>query len=257
MFVWFYPLFPVVGGLLAMFFIYMLGFKRFYWREFFMGLAILFICIGIQVLSYVQQIPLLPIVFDVRQEAAAMNITDPATISKMVLDRIYSKGILFIVGISLWAGFMAGIIQETLKYLWIRKSSYIKALNIGLGFGFAEALAITLLTFPTQVNYLYTASANIFLASAFLSIYERFASALFHVGLALFMLDMVKRSIGLIGLGLAIAIHGAVDSLAMLYQYLGEIEFLAVSEVLLIVTALILTLKIYGKALAELISSPT
>jgi len=54
MFAWLYPIFPIAGGLLAMFFIYMLGFKRFYWRDFLLGLAILFICLGIQLLTPIQ-----------------------------------------------------------------------------------------------------------------------------------------------------------------------------------------------------------
>jgi hypothetical protein len=252
MLAWFYPVFPVAGGLLAMFFIYMLGFKKFYWRDFMLGLAILFICLGIQMLTPVQQIPLLPVVFEVQREAVAMNITDKVTINRMVLDKIYSRGMLFIVGVALWAGFVAGVIQEGFKYLWVRKSNYIGTLNIGLGFGVAEAFAITLLTFPTQIMYLSTAPADIVLASVFLSVYERFAVAVFHIGVALYMLDMVRRGRGLLGLGIAIAIHGVVDSLAMLYQYLGKIEFLAITEVLVIVIAIVFVLKIYRKALTEM-----
>jgi hypothetical protein len=252
MLAWFYPVFPIAGGLLAMFFIYMLGFKRFYWRDFMLGLAILFICLGIQILTPIQRIPLLPIVFEVQREATTMNITDPVFINRMVLDRIYSKGMLFIVGVALWAGFMAGIIQESLKYLWIRRSNYIGALNIGLGFGVAEAFAVTLLAFPAQIQYLSTVSVDVLLSSAFLSVYERFAAAVFHVGIALFMLDMVRRGRGLISLGIAIAVHGVVDSLAMMYQYLGKIEFLSITEILLIALAMILTLRLYRKALTEI-----
>jgi len=62
---------------------------------------------------------------------------------------------------------------------------------------------------------------------------------------------MVRRGRGLIGLGIVIAIHGAIDSLAMLYQYLGRLEFLAVTEILLITVAIILALRIYRKALSD------
>jgi len=55
----------------------------------------------------------------------AMNITDPAIVNRMVLDKVHSRGVLFIVSVALWAGFMAGVVQESLKYLWVRKSSYV------------------------------------------------------------------------------------------------------------------------------------
>lgn len=86
----------------------------------------------------------------------AMNITDPAIVNRMVLDKVHSRGVLFIVSVALWAGFMAGVVQESLKYLWVRKSSYVGTLNIGLGFGVAEAFTVNSSNFP----YADTVSIN-------------------------------------------------------------------------------------------------
>lgn len=221
--------FPILGGLAGLILIRILGFKKFTGGEFLLGLVIFFISMIIQ--SPIQQLPML---YMGRSQEEIINF-------------ILSQGFGFILIVSLWTGFIAGFIQSGFKYIFARNKSYSAALNIGLGFGLTEAFYIGII--GTVASLMTVISAPIYMYG--ISAIERFSTTVFHIGSTMFIVEMFKKKRGLLGLLIIVIIHGLMDTLAALYQLIPSQALLIATEVSILIVALLLTLKLYKKAINE------
>jgi len=200
-------LFPIIGGLLAWFTIYLLGFKKQIWTAFLLGLAIFFLAMLVQ--SPIQQLPLL-----------AMGI--------MSNQDVLARGLLFTLATAIWLGFVAGLVQEGFKYVFIRGKDMRFALFVGLGFGITEVVMIV-------VNALIAAlllgkSLDAPPAAMLLSLVERYFAVLFHIGTTIFLAYAYNLGFGKRGLVAMVAIHTVVDSLVAYYQLTQNIALLYILE---------------------------
>lgn len=222
------PFFAILGATVAWLFIRLLGFKRYIAGELILGLVIFFISIIIQ--QIIQQLPLI---------TSGIKTTSD----------IVSKGVSFILLVSIYLGFVAGLIQSLFKYIFGKDKSYVEALNIGLGFGLTEAFTIALYQILSTI--LTGKVVDVSIVSCFVSVLERFSAVLFHVGSLLFLISFVKKKKGMIGLTILIFIHGTIDSLAVYYQLTMNNLVLLLVELIALVTGLFLTLFFINKAKIE------
>ncbi len=187
--------FPIAGGLLAWATVYFLGFKRQKWGEFILGVAALFIALILQ--NPIQQLPLL-----------GMGIRSNAD--------VLARGTAFVVGVSVWLGLVAGVVQEGVKYFLVKGKSLKTGLFMGLGFGVTEAFIIAV---KALAGALATGeSLNVPLGTAIISMLERYFVALFHVGTATYLAYAYREGYGKTGLLAIIGLHTAVDSMVAYYQ---------------------------------------
>ncbi|BAA30793.1 hypothetical protein [Pyrococcus horikoshii] len=166
--------FLIFGGILAWLFVYFLRLRRFYAGEFLLGLFIFGIAITIQ--SIIQK-------------------------ASLVWFNVHAKLL-----ISLWLGFLAGFIQEGIKYIFVKGMTPYKGAMVGLGFGIAEVILLAVVaTLAGSSNvplYLLVASAT-----------ERFFAVVFHVASTSLLASSNLR----IFLGV-FTVHGLVDTLASYSQ---------------------------------------
>lgn len=231
---------PILGGLAGLAFIRLLGFKRFTGGELLLGLVAFVISLIVQ--QPLQQLPLL-------LELLPAILNNPANVQSIIREFVRGLDPVSLATFALWLGFVAGLVQSLFKYLFAGKRGYRDALNVGLGFGVAEAffvgivgsIQVALFAAPTsQSLYVYALSAL-----------ERFLVTLFHAGSTLLLADMVKRGKGYLGFALVAAVHGSIDTLASLTQLMEGEMLLVATEVATASTGLILVLGFYGKAVRE------
>ena len=235
-------IFPIIGGLFGIIFLYLLGFRKFNLGDLLLGLVVFFISIIIQ--SIIQQLPIIHFVF-----SENILITNPIEIQTRIINYILNQGLLFISLLSIWLGFIAAIIQSGFKYIFIRNKSYSISMNIGAGFGLTEAFYIGINGFISQ--FLIGQQFNIPIYYYIISGFERFSVVLFHIGSTLYIFDSIKRGKGLIGFLIIVAIHGLIDFLAVFYQFTGNFIILISTEIIVLLIGLFLTLKLYKKAIEE------
>ncbi len=126
-------------------------------------------------------------------------------------------GVSNVAFIVLWTGFIAGLLQEVVKYYASRDKSQRKALYIGAGFGLGEALYVS------AVSVLGGGSV------AILSALERFLALLFHASTTVIFSKAYRRGWGRKALMILILIHWFVDSLAAYWHYSPSYLLLGVS----------------------------
>ncbi|MEM4717461.1 MAG: YhfC family glutamic-type intramembrane protease [Desulfurococcaceae archaeon] len=238
--------FPILGGLLGLGFLRLIGFKRFSGGDIILGLVVFFLSIIIQ--QPIQQMPILYIGFITSSLGELMTSGNVTIFQRRIIDYLYSHGLLYVLIISTWFGYIAGFIQTAFKYLFIRDKSYTASVNIGAGFGLVEAFYIGITGFISTIFTGYTVIAPIYYYA--LSALERFSTFLFHVGSALYLYNSWIRK-NRKGALVIIGIHGFIDTLATLYQFTADKALLIVIEALVLVTGLTLILKLYKSAIIE------
>jgi hypothetical protein len=231
-------IFPIIGGLFGIIFLRLIGFKKFNIGDLLLGFVVFFISIIIQ--SFIQQLPFIIYI---------SNLANPMEVQTKIMKYILSQGLLMILLLSIWFGFIAAIIQSGFKYLFIRNKSYSISMNVGAGFGLIEAFYIGISGLISQ--FLIAQQFNIPIYYYLISGLERFSVLLFHAGSTLYLFDSIKRRKGLIGFLVIVFIHGLIDFLAVLYQFTGSLIILVLTEVITLLTGLLLTLKLYKKAIEE------
>jgi len=249
----FYSIFPLIGGVATVVFVWLLGLKRFMAKGLIFGLLALLVSVMIQ--SPIQQLPIL-----VALVPRLTSITSFEELQQLIREFIENIGVAGILGLCLWNGFVAGAVQTGFKYLFISpilKKSYRGALSVGLAFGFTEAVLVAVLS-----PLLATTSPEIPLwVIAILSAFERFSAALFHTGTSLYIADATRRDTALRGVLVVITLHGSLDTVATLYQLtqtykvLDALIALIIAEiavVVLLLVGLLLTLKLRRRVLEEI-----
>jgi len=212
------PPFLIIGGLLAWLTLYFFGFKKTMWAEFILGIVIFFLALIIQ--QPIQQLSLLGLGITSNQD-------------------IVARGALFTIETAVWLGVVAGLTQEGMKYLLVRKRSLKAALFVGLGFGIIEVvfLVVTGIISAASIDRPLEAPLGV----ALLSLFERYFAVLFHVATTIFLAYAYTSGFGKQGLASMVALHALIDSIAAYYQltqssvamYLVEALF-AIATILLI-----------------------
>ncbi|MCC6013914.1 MAG: YhfC family intramembrane metalloprotease [Candidatus Verstraetearchaeota archaeon] len=231
-------IFPIIGGLFGIIFLRLIGFKKFNIGDLLLGFVVFFISIIIQ--SFIQSLPFIIYI---------SSLANPIEVQTKIMKYILSQELPMILLLSIWFGFIAAIIQSGFKYLFIRNKSYSISTNIGAGFGLTEAFYIGISGLISQ--FLITQQLNIPIYYYLISGLERFSVLLFHTGSTLYLFDSIKRRRGLIGFLVIVFIHGLIDFLAVIYQFTGSLIILILTEVIALLTGLLLTLKLYKKAIEE------
>jgi len=135
---------------------------------------------------------------------------------KTVEDIIY-RGIFVTLGAVFYMGFIAGIIQEVVKYVFLKRDNVNIGLHVGLGFGVAEL--VYLLIYAVVITVVFGSSSNNISSIWYLFPgIERFLVIIFHTVTAIYMALYGKN-----GLLVAIISHGAIDSLAACIQFYANI----------------------------------
>ncbi|WP_297089803.1 YhfC family glutamic-type intramembrane protease [Thermococcus sp.] len=221
--------FPILGGLLAWATLYFMGFEKQRWGEFVLGLAAFFIAMIIQ--NPVQQLPLL-----------GMGIKSNAD--------VIARGTVFVIGVSVWVGLIAGIVQEGAKYLLVKGKSLNTGLFMGLGFGITEVFVIA---GAALAGALATGKPlDVPLSTALLSMVERYFVVLFHVGTGIYLAYAYREGYGKTGLLAMIGIHTVIDSLAAYYQLTKSEPVMYTVEFITALAALGLLYYMIPKAKVEL-----
>jgi len=148
-----------------------------------------------------------------------------------------------------YAAILAGLFEELFRYFFMKKwekcrKSKTHVLSMGLGWGFLEALIIYVfsiiliaifLDLGTSISELpsYTSPLEFFI-SGLAGAFERWVATLLHVSLTFLVFQALKRKLYLY---LAIAIHAAVDFVAVTVAYLTQ--NIIVTELVITVFALV------------------
>ena len=144
-----------------------------------------------------------------------------------------------LIFLAVWAGFIAAIVQEPLKYYFSRDKGLKGALYIGAGFGLAEGiltLGIALISGG---------------AASPLAILERFLVLMFHASTTLFFAYAYREGWGKKALGTMVLIHGVMDSLAAYWKVAPSLGLLATIYIITALTAGIVLFTLIGKAKNE------
>ena len=252
-----YPVFPLVGGIIAVLFVWLLGLRRFTVSGLVFGaLAILF---SLVVQDLLQDLPLL---IALRSELA--GVTSVEEVQRVVREFLEGIGLAGVIGLCLWTGFVAGVVQTGFKYLFISIvlwKSYRGALSLGLSFGFTEAVIVAALAL-LLASILASETTPLWMAtlSGMVAAFERFSATLFHVGTSLYIAHTANQGAALRGVLAVTAIHGSIDTAAAIYQvgqaYQAVNTTIALAAagtaiVATLLTGLYLTLKYRRKVLEE------
>jgi len=250
-----FSVFPLIGGVAAVVFVWLLGLRKFTAAGLVFGALALVISVIVQ--NPIQQLPVI-----VALAPKLVSVKSFEELQQLIKEFMEGIGLAGVVGLSLWFGFAAGAVQTGFKYLFISpilKRSYRGALSVGLAFGLAEAVfvAVTSLlasaVIPEIPIWMIAASAA---ASAF----ERFSAALFHVGTSLYIADAARKGAALRGILIVTTIHGFIDSAAALYQIAQTYRVLDVLATIMLgeaavaaglVIGLLITLRLRGRVLEE------
>jgi len=228
-----YFIFPLIGGIAAAVFVWLLGMRKISTAGLVFG-ALAFIISVVVVQNWIRQLSI----------AVALAL------------RLQRLGVAGVVGLSLWLGFVAGAVQTLFKYLFISpvlKRSYRGALSVGLAFGLAEA-AFTAVLLLSVAAGIPGVSVRTIVASAVASALERFSATLFHVGTSLYIADAARRGAALRGVLTVIIIHGFADSAVALYQMTQAFTALVLAEVAVamgLLIGLLLAYELRGRVLEE------
>jgi len=251
-----YFVFPLIGGIAAVVFVWLLGLRKFTAMGLIFGVLALVISVLIQ--SPIQQLPII-----VALAPRLASVKSVEELQQLVREFVESIGVAGVVGLSLWLGFVAGAVQTVFKYLFISpilKRSYRGALSVGLAFGLAEAVFVAVLSLSAAAN-IPEIPVWMFAASAAASAFERFSTALFHIGTSLYIVDAARRGAALRGVLTVVITHGFIDTAAALYQttqmyrILDAFTALVLGEVAVVAgltIGLLLTLKLRGRVLEEI-----
>ena len=237
---------PIAGGLASIVLVRMLGFKRFTSGELVLGAVVFLASLVIQ-----QPIQQLPILVAVLPEI----VRNPGMAQAIVREFLESLDPYTLVLVALWFGFTAGLVQTSFKYIFIRNRRYSDALNIGLGFGVAEAFYVAIVGFILLIIGLAGAGEAPLHVYA-LSAAERFSATMFHVGSTLLLIHTIRLGRRIMGFTTVVAVHGALDTLAALTQLTRSPALLILTEILALAAGLAITLKLYRKAIEEPIEEP-
>jgi len=232
---------PIIGGLASIVFVRILGFRKFTGGEIVLGAVVFIVSLIVQ--QPIQQLPILA-------RTLPAILSNPAMAQTIIREFLKSLDLYTLVLIALWFGFIAGLVQTGFKYIFARNKKYSDALNIGLGFGVAEAFYVAIAGFILLATGLTGASGAPLHAHA-LSAIERFSASLFHVGSILLLIHAIKQDRRYMGFAIVVAVHGTIDTLASLTQLTGNPTLLALTEILALVAGLTMTLKLYRKAIEE------
>ena len=137
-------------------------------------------------------------------------------------------GVSNITFLVLWTGFIAGLLQEVAKYYASRGKSQGKALYIGVGFGFGEAIYVSLISMVSGGSVVV------------LSALERFLALLFHASTTVIFSRAYGQGKGREALTALILIHWFVDSLAAYWHYSPSYIILGVSYAVMLAVGLYL-----------------
>lgn len=208
--------FPILGGFLALFTFYILGFRKIGVAEIILGIILVAITLGIQPL--IQNAPFLAVGIRSNSE-------------------IIAKGTIFVVFASIWLGFVAGFFQESLKY-GLSKGKYLnEALFIGIGFGLGEAILVPALQ---AIQLATVGGVTPKLTTALVSMLERYLATLFHAGTTVVLAYSYKNGFGKKALLELSAIHGIIDTFAAYYQFRPSPVVLVITYALLLTVSLLL-----------------
>ena len=232
---------PITGGLASIVFVRMLGFRKFTGGEIVLGAVVFLVSLIVQ--QPIQQLPILA-------RTLPEILSNPAMAQTIIREFLKSLDPYTLVLIALWFGFIAGLVQTGFKYIFARNKKYSDALNIGLGFGVAEAFYVAVVGSIILASGL-TGASGVPLHAYALSAIERFSASLFHVGSTLLLIHAIKQGRKYMGFATVVAVHGTIDTLASLTQLTGNPILLAITEILALVAGLIMTLKLYRKAIEE------
>jgi len=250
-----YFVFPLIGGVAAVVFVWLLGLRKLSAAGLIFGVLALVISVLIQ-----RPLQSLPIIIALAPRLASVKGAEE--LQQLVREFIESIGLAGAAGLSLWSGFVAGAVQTGFKYLFISpvlKRSYRGALSVGLAFGFAEAVFAAVLSLLAATS-IPEVPAWMIAASAAASAFERFSVALFHIGTSLYIADAARRDAALRGVLTVTSIHGLMDTATALYQtaqtygVLDAFAALVLAEVAVaagLVIGLLLTLRLRGRVLEE------
>jgi hypothetical protein len=206
----------MLGGFLGFLMFYLMMF-RVRGKEFLLGFLLVLVVIIIQ--PIIQQAPF-----------QALNI-------KSSID-ILARGVIYIVLASLWIGFVAGFLQEGLKYLTCRGRDLGSALFIGVGFGVGEAVLIPILQ-SIQLAVLGSLH-EVSLLNSILSMIERFLVTVFHAGTAIILAYSYRKGFGWKAFTILSITHGVIDTSASYYQLTTSPTSLTLSYILLMASASIM-----------------
>jgi hypothetical protein len=191
------PPFPLLGGLLAWATVYLLGFKKQKWAELILGGVAFILAMVVQ--NPIQQLPLI-----------GMGIRSNAD--------VIARGTVFTLGVALWVGFVAGFVQEGVKYFLVKDKGTRTALFVGLGFGITEVLFVAVT--PIIAVAATGGKIDVPVLQALLSMVERYFAVLFHVGTTVYLAYAARNGFGRKGFLAMAVLHGFVDTLAAYGQLL-------------------------------------
>jgi len=252
-----YSVFPLVGGVVAVLFVWLLGLRRFTVSGLVFGALVILFSVMVQ-----NPIQNLPVLIALRSEL--VGVTRVEEVQRVVREFIESIGLAGVIGLCLWIGFVAGVVQTGFKYLFISivlRKSYRGALSLGLSFGFTEAVIVTALALLLAFT-VTPGTPTLWMAalSGVAAAFERFSATLFHVGTSLYIAHTANQGAALRGVLTVTAIHGSIDTAAAIYQVgqayqvVNTTVALAAAGIAMVATLLIglyLTLKHRGKILEE------
>jgi hypothetical protein len=162
-------------------------------------------------------------------------------------EQLLELGREWVVVASLWLGFIAGFVQEILKYYSSRNKSLTESAYIGAGFGLGEAIVLPLLGIITLKAGLPLVTTPLL----YLGLIERILALLFHTSTTMAFSQYYKLGHGRASLLLMIMLHGIIDSLAVYYQLAKSMFSLAVSYTIIALAAGIILYKLLPKARKE------
>ncbi len=214
----------LVGGAVLGIVILYLIVGRFYVSGLLLGMFIFFIALGIQQL--VQQGPLY-----------LMGIRSNSD--------VIARGYRFVVLVSLWVGFVAGVVQEVFKYLVSRGKRLTEAIYIGSGFGLSEPLYLIFILYITYLVGYNIGPSGMVAGALWMGFVERFLVVLFHSFTTLGYAWAHVRGWGTKPLIVLIVFHGAVDSMSAYYRLVGGAGLVAIMYVALGLSILLLGYYLY------------
>jgi len=222
--VFIYTFFGGLAGLLSIY-IYL---KKMDWSAIIFGLVLLLLALFVQ--SPLQQVPF--ILAGIRSNADLIQL-----------------GETWIIIASIWLGFVAGLVQELVKYYASRNKTLRESSYIGAGFGFSEAIIIPVLVYAA---YRYgTAPAQFASNFLFLAFVERFLALLFHTSTTIAYAHYYKQGVGGKMLLSLLLLHTLIDSLGSYYQLTLNLLAAITSYIILLIPTIFLLYRILPLAKRE------
>ena len=198
----------VITYLIASSVIAYLLFDRFAWRgrASWILIGVSFMILAVVLQAIVQGIPTLIIVLTHMGNA----LTNPESIINVVQGFVKSN----IYWLAIYMGLMAGVFQESFRYLAIKNRELKAALYIGYGFALIDiafaaisALSSLFITMPMELNVQQYVAASIVGL-----ILQPVISFTFHPGASMIIRHYQSVGRGLLGLSLMILAHTYIDS---------------------------------------------